>query len=271
MNKGKKISTARLSDGTEVYCLRVPEAVVLDNHVEGYMGNGIDIKDGDVVFDIGANIGLLGVRACQQFPNTKVYAFEPIPDIYRVAKANADKFGKGNYVVIPQGVSDTEGELTFTYFPNSPALSTSNPEQWDVDPTEFEKAVEGNLRNLPGRYKLLRFLPKFLTPFIARQIKKGAVTVNCKLTTVSNVVEEYKIPKIDLLKVDCEGAELSVLRGIKNEHWPLIGKIVAEVHDVEGRMEVITNLLKQHGFVNIHTEKEKGFEETHLTNIFATR
>jgi hypothetical protein len=117
----------------------------------------------------------------------------------------------------------------------------------------------------------LRYLPKFLTPFIARQIKKGAVTVNCRLTTVSKVLEEHKIPKIDLLKIDCEGAELSVLQGIKNEHWPLIGKIVAEVHDVEGRMDVITKLLKSHGFINIHTEKEKGFEQTHLTNIFATR
>ncbi len=271
MSTGKKLLTARLSDGTEVYCLRVPEAVVLDNHVEGYMGNGIDIKDGDVVFDIGANIGLLGVRACQRFPNAKIYAFEPIPDIYRIAKANADKFGNGNYTVIDNGVSDEEGVLIFTYFPNSPALSTSNPEQWDVDPTEFEKAVDGNLRNLPGRYKLLRFLPKFLTPFIARQIKKGAVRVECKLTTVSKVLEDYNIPKIDLLKIDCEGAELQVLQGIKADHWPIIGKVVAEVHDVEGRLEVVTALLKSHGFSKIHTEKEKGFEDTHLTNIFATR
>lgn len=271
MSTAKKLSTARLSDGTEVYCLRVPEAIVLDNHVEGYMGNGIDIKDGDIVFDIGANIGLLGVRACQKYPNAKIYAFEPIPDIFAVAKANADKFGKGNYTVFQNGVSDSEGDLVFTYFPNSPALSTSDPAQWDVDPTQFEKAVDGNLRNLPGRYKLLRYLPKFLTPFIARQIRKGSVTVNCKLTTVSKVIEDNNIPKIDLLKVDCEGAELSVLRGIKQEHWPVIGKVVAEVHDLEGRLDVVIALLKSHGFNKIHTEKEKGFEDTHLINIFATR
>lgn len=271
VNTGKKLSTARLSDGTEVYCLRVPEAIVLDNHVEGYMGNGIDIKDGDVVFDIGANIGLLGVRACQKYPNAKVFAFEPIPDIYRAASANADRYGKGNYKVIQKGVSDKEGELTFTYFPNSPALSTSDPSQWDVDPTQFEKAVEGNLRNLPGRYKLLRYLPKFLTPFIARQIRKGSVTVNCPLTTVSKVIEEYNIPKIDLLKVDCEGAELAVLKGIDTNHWPMVGKVVAEVHDIDGRLAEVTSLLKSHGFNNIHSEKEKGFEETHLINIFATR
>lgn len=271
MSTAKKLLTARLDDGTEVYCLRVPEAVVLDSHVEGYMGNGIDIKDGDIVFDIGANIGLLGVRACQRFPNTKVYAFEPIPDIFAAAKANADKFGKGNYTVIPLGVSSEEGELTFTYFPNAPALSTSDPGQWDIDPKQFENAVKGNLENMPARYRLLRFMPRFLMPMIARQIKSGSVTVNCKLTTVSKVMEDNNIPKIDLLKVDCEGAELAVLKGIKPEHWPLIGKVVAEVHDVEGRLDTVTALLKQHGFNNIHKEKEKGFEKTQLTNIFATR
>jgi len=82
---------------------------------------------------------------------------------------------------------------------------------------------------------------------------------------------DNNIPRIDLLKVDCEGAELAVLKGIKPEHWPLIGKVVAEVHDVEGRLETVTALLKSHGFNNIHQEKEKGFEKTQLTNIFATR
>jgi hypothetical protein len=40
---------------------------------------------------------------------------------------------------------------------------------------------------------------------------------------------------------------------------------------VEGRLETVTALLKSHGFNNIHQEKEKGFEKTQLTNIFATR
>lgn len=260
-----------MSDGTVVYCLRVPEAVVLDNHVEGYMGNGIDIKDGDIVFDIGANIGLLGVRACQKYPNAKIYAFEPIPDIFRVASANAEKFGNGNYKVIPCGVSNAVGELNFTYYPNSPALSTSDPEQWLRDPKEFEKAVAGNLKNMPARYRLLRFMPSFLTPFIARQIMSGAIKVSCKLTTVSLVIEENNIPKIDLLKIDCEGAELQVLQGIKPEHWPLIGKVVAEVHDNDGRLDVVKKLLTDNGFTKISAEKEKGFEETKLINIFATR
>jgi hypothetical protein len=44
-----------LHDGTAIYCLRKPEAKMLDHHVDGYLQNGITIKDGDVVFDVGAN------------------------------------------------------------------------------------------------------------------------------------------------------------------------------------------------------------------------
>ena len=51
----------KLSDGTQVHCLRKPEAKMLDHHVEGYLQHGIEIHDNDIVFDIGANIGVFGV------------------------------------------------------------------------------------------------------------------------------------------------------------------------------------------------------------------
>ena len=71
----------KLRDGTVIYCLRKPEAKMLDHHVEGYLQHGIAINDGDVIFDVGANIGVFGIRALQYGPNVKSYCFEPIPDI----------------------------------------------------------------------------------------------------------------------------------------------------------------------------------------------
>jgi hypothetical protein len=56
MNKSK------LNDGLELYCLRKTEALVLDSHVDGYFQHGIQIKNGDVIFDVGANIGIFGLR-----------------------------------------------------------------------------------------------------------------------------------------------------------------------------------------------------------------
>jgi predicted RNA methylase len=74
----------KLRDGTVIYCLRKPEAKMLDHHVEGYLQHGIAINDGDVIFDVGANIGVFGIRALQYGPNVKTYCFEPIPEIAEV-------------------------------------------------------------------------------------------------------------------------------------------------------------------------------------------
>src|SRR4051812_11652609 len=119
------MTTATLADGTEVFCLRRSEAMVLDSHVEGYLAHGVRIDDGDIVLDVGANIGLFGIRAVQRFPGVRVFAFEPIPEIYAVLARNAERFGEGRLVTLPVGIADKPGRTRFNYYPNSPALSTS--------------------------------------------------------------------------------------------------------------------------------------------------
>ena len=42
------------------------------------------------VIDIGANIGVFGVRLSKQFQDIHIYCFEPIPEIYNVLKKNAE-------------------------------------------------------------------------------------------------------------------------------------------------------------------------------------
>ena len=39
--------------------------------------------------------------------------------------------------------------LNFTYYPNSPALSTAQPEIWKNDRKNFISAIEGNISNMP--------------------------------------------------------------------------------------------------------------------------
>ena len=66
----------KLNDGTPVYCLKENEAIVLDEHIEGYLGYNIKINNGDNIVDVGANIGMLGVRLSKDFNNINIYAFE---------------------------------------------------------------------------------------------------------------------------------------------------------------------------------------------------
>uniref|UniRef100_A0A0D3L0V8 Methyltransferase FkbM domain-containing protein n=1 Tax=Emiliania huxleyi (strain CCMP1516) TaxID=280463 RepID=A0A0D3L0V8_EMIH1 len=62
------------------------------------------------------------------------------------------------------------------------------------------------------------------------------------------MLEELGVERVDLLKVDCEGDELAVLRGISARHWAAIRQVVAEVHDINGRLDRVVALLRRHGF-----------------------
>lgn len=261
----------KLQDATKVYCLNRPEALVLDEHVEGYLGHGISLQDQSLVIDVGANIGIFGARLRQRYKKLRVLAFEPIPSIFAVLQANAKRFGaeEGLYVCYNCGLSDSSGQLEFTYYPKAPALSTAHPEDWGHNKGEFAEAVKGSLRTAPMWYA--RLVPSFLSSFLAKRLRSGAQQVSCPLRRLSDILEEENIQKVDLLKIDCEGAELKVLQGIEDAHWPRIEQVVIEVHNVDNRLAVIKELLKKQGFAHIVCEQEAGFEQTSLSNLFARR
>ena len=265
------MALATLADGTEVHCLRRSEALVLDHHVRGYLAHGIEVRDGDTVFDVGANIGLFGVRAMQMHPTARVFAFEPVPAIFAILEANAARFGAGRFIPLNMGLAAAPGRTRFTYYPNSPALSTAHPEMWDADPGTLERAVAGNVRAAREAVWYARLVPAFLSGFIARHLRTGAIEVDAALSTVSAVMRAQGVERIDLLKVDCEGGELAVLQGVDEADWPRIGQVVTEVHDADGRLDTVRALLVRAGISDISVEKEAGFEETRLVNVFARR
>ena len=257
-----------LKDGTPVYCLRKSEALVLDAHVEGYLGQGITLGPKQTVLDVGANIGIFGLRLCHRYPDLQVLAFEPIPNIFKVLEANA-AFFPNRYRVFNCGLSDQEGTLSFLYFPKSPALSTAYPQDWERDPEAFTKAVAGALRTAPFWYA--RILPSFLAKYLARYLQSGAQKMVCPLMRLSDFIAQEQLEQIDLLKIDCEGAEWLVLQGIDQEDWPKIRQVVVEVHDWDKRLDKIEQLLREQGFQHITREVEAGFEQTRMCNLFARR
>ena len=81
-----------------------------------------------------------------------------------------------------------------------------------------------------------------------------------------------RVPHVNVLKIDCEGAELAVLQGIEKEDWSRIDMIVAEVHDIEGRLDAVRSLLnREGGYDRIFVKAEPGFERAALRNVFASR
>jgi hypothetical protein len=93
---------------------------------------------------------------------------------------------------------------------------------------------------------------------------------DCELRTLSEVIEENGIERIDLLKVDVQKSEADVLAGIKQSDWHKIRQIVAEVHDLSGRLEEITALLDKHDYA-VTVKQDPLFKGSALYNLYAIR
>ena len=263
------MKTVKLQNGNRINCISRIEAQMLENHINGYFDDKILIENNDVIFDVGANIGMFGIKLSEKYSSINIYAFEPIKDIYQILESNAVSSGNENFRAHQIGFSDKIENVSFNFYPNSPAMSSSNPEIWNSN-KDLVVAVKGSLHNGPSKWWWAKFIPQFLYPLIIKVLKGKMKKVNCELNTISNFISNNSIGKINLLKIDCEGSELKVIEGIKESDWDKIEQLIIEVHDIDGRLEYMKNLLKSKGY-KIFINREESLIETNLYNIFANR
>ncbi|GGM89380.1 hypothetical protein GCM10011609_27800 [Lentzea pudingi] len=221
-----------------------------------YLRYGITLPDDAVVFDIGAHVGLFSLFVAHHAPDATIYAFEPIPDLARELRLNTAVNGVRAHL-FECGVGQTAGEATFTYYPQLSMLSgrfgSESEERAVVDAYALRDAEE-DVTALVG-------------DLVTERLRDRRELV-CSLRAVSDVIAEHQVERIDLLKVDAEKSELEVLRGVRDEHWPIIRQVVAEVHDQGDRVDTITELLAGKGFV-VHVEAADPLADSGLVNIFA--
>lgn len=67
------------------------------------------LEPGDVVFDVGANIGVYSLVACKVEPSAHVYAFEPIPANLEMFRENLTRFASASVTIVSQAVGATSG------------------------------------------------------------------------------------------------------------------------------------------------------------------
>ncbi|WP_413175421.1 FkbM family methyltransferase [Anabaena azotica] len=278
MLTANSMKSHRLDNGMKVFCLQPDEVQLTYQEVQNYLKYGIALKAGDTVFDIGANIGLFTIWLSAKFNDKiNIYSFEPIPDIYEVLNANVQSIKENsnyqNVKVFNCGLAENSGHFTFTYYPKMSVGSTAYP----INQEEIEKWQNlsiANLRNFPPPICYLRNLPSFLVEMMIKyKLNKGfqGKQVSCQIKTVSQIIQESQIEKIDLLKVDVEKSELDVLSGINKEDWVKIKQVFVEVHDIDDRVNTIRDLLTEQGFENIQFEQEAILNGSDIFSLYAWR
>jgi FkbM family methyltransferase len=75
-----------------------------------YTPAGYEIKDGDTILDIGANIGVFAIYAATRAEETTVLAFEPFPENVKFLRKNISKSSIDNIKVFQQAVASNSEE-----------------------------------------------------------------------------------------------------------------------------------------------------------------
>jgi FkbM family methyltransferase len=213
-----------------------------------YGSHGITLPAGAVVFDVGANIGLFSLFAHLEAPGVRVHAFEPAPPVFRLLEANLARHGVAA-TAHNCALSNRAGTAELTYYPKSTGMSSLYAD------VEDEKAVlEAVLRNQLQRGEVeLAPLLAHADDYLAERFR--AVRYLCRLRTLSEVMAEAGIERLDLLKIDVQKAELDVLAGLEERDWPKVRQVVVEVHDLNGRLAELRRMLTARGFdVEQHQE-----------------
>lgn len=230
-----------------------------------YQKHEITLNDNDTVIDVGANIGLFTLYVNAQIRNARVFSYEPSPIVFELLHINAGLYCR-NTKVFNKGISDKRGKALFTFYPNSSVFSGFAADQ--VEDTEIISHVIGNiLKDESSADDLV--INNYVNEITGDRLKKE--TYECNLITVTDIIRENNLDKVDLLKIDAEKSELEILAGIEDEDWPKIKQIVIEIHDKTGlRLEKAKEILYGRGF-HIDIDEETTLRESGLFNLYAKR
>jgi FkbM family methyltransferase len=136
------------------------------------------LKKGMIFWDIGAHIGDLSIIASKAVGNKgEIHAFEPNPFIYELFASNIKRNKINNILIKPFAVSDVDGQLEFEIF-DEPSVS------------------------------------KLKTNNLSKEKRNPKIVILVRSISLDQYLSNNRIP--NLIKVDVEGSELLVFRGMKN-------------------------------------------------------
>ncbi|HJX28739.1 MAG TPA: FkbM family methyltransferase [Thermoanaerobaculia bacterium] len=228
-----------------------------------YTQNGITLRDGDCVLDVGGNIGLFTLFVATGWPGARIWTFEPAPPLFAILSANTAPY-RDRIHLFNCGLSSRPGEAELTFYPHTSGMSSFYP-----DERAEREALRTLLHNERARGKEgVEDLLQYEEELLAERFRHETWT--CPLRTLSEVIHEEGITRIDLLKVDVEKAEMDVLAGLHEEDWGKVQQAVVEVHDLGDRLREVSDLFRSHGFT-VALEQEDLYQGSDRWNFYAVR
>jgi FkbM family methyltransferase len=178
-----------------------------------------------VILDIGSNIGASILYFRYLFPEAKIFGFEPHPETFKVLRLNVAESSAVSLFNYGLGAADTKLIVPFA----------------GVNFSAFRAEV-GSGNALPH-----------------------ATPTECEIRDAGNTLRHLGIPKVDLLKVDCEGGEFDIFTALSEEMLRQCKWIVGEMHNASAFK--ILELLAPHFDLDLKKMMFSPFFRFHACNL----
>jgi FkbM family methyltransferase len=194
------------------------------------------IQKGWTVVDVGSEFGYYAIKAAFLVGNGgKVLAIEANPKTYQVLKMNIKLYELTNRIIpVCKAAGKESGKATLCEAASVGGSSIVSSHLPDLDRKRINSWLEFLRRGAIFKIIVKKYAP---------------VKYIVSLDTLDKIVKEYNIRKIDLIKIDVEGAELDVLEGsrvILEKDRPIL---LVEVHFGCGwEPETLYELLERFGY-----------------------
>ena len=180
--------------------------IVFDEIYYRYLPKKIYSLNNPTVIDIGANAGFFSIFSLFKLNNPKIICFEPIKRNFLILENNLSAMMNNDLFMVNKAVNDKKGELIL----------------------KFDKT-----KNITTSASL------FDNPY-------GSDEETVIATTLVEIFSDNKLSKIDVLKLDCEGAEYNIIYNTPSSFFEKVNCITMETHEGKDKKE---NTLALAGYI----------------------
>ncbi|MGL5080772.1 MAG: FkbM family methyltransferase [Microcoleaceae cyanobacterium] len=177
-----------------------------------------------VIFDVGANIGQSSILFNRYFPQSEIYAFEPIQETYKILHSKTKHLESVR--VLNHALGSESGEKKIRLLSNSltnTLVDVEQEEMYHSPPTDNYETI--------------------------------------KIETIDDFCKIHSIINIDVLKMDVEGYEIEVLQGAKNRLSQNLIKFIYSEVSFSKNIQVQQDFGELNEFLSSYSFELYGFYE----------